>query len=236
VKIARPIQRTTVRLTGIALRHQGSHDSLCAYYAAAMLLCALRPELEPAFEAPHVDGDPLFANLPRRRGRTTESVAAEWLASGVALAPLARALSRAAATTSGRAAATGNVRTRFVHRRAPVDGDTLAFLRAQVDAGLPCVIGWESRELGSHTSLVVGYDRHAPRSWFLRLLDPIRVQEQLEWRQLARLSTEPLELVHARLHDGIRPDKLTLGRDAAGVAVESRLERWHPGSGWRTLY
>src|SRR5260370_36119060 len=87
--------RSTVRLTGIALRHQCSHDSLCAYYSAAMLLCALRPELEEQFDAAHVARDPLFANLPRRRRHSIESVAAAWLTAGVALPALTRALEAA---------------------------------------------------------------------------------------------------------------------------------------------
>ena len=218
--------RTTVRLTGIALRHQGSQDSLCAYYSAAMLLCALMPELEEQFDAAHVARDPLFANLPRRRRQTIESVAAGWLTSGVALPALTRALDAA-----GKA-------TRFRYRRAPCDGETLAFLQAQVDAGLPCLIGWESLELGDHTSLVVGYDHFvATRNRWLRLLDPIRMQEQLEWRQLRRLASTRLEIVWCQAHGGVRPDKLTIARAADGTPLDTRNERWDPRSrAWHPLF
>jgi hypothetical protein len=224
------VARTTVRLTGIALRHQGSHDSLCAYYAAAMMLCALRPELDEQFDAAHVAHDPLFRHLPRRRGHSVERVAAEWLASGVMLPSLARAL--------GGACAGGGVRTRFRHRRARADGDTLGFLRAQVAAGLPCLIGWDSRELGCHTSLVVGHDHYpARRSHFVRVLDPIRMQEQIEWRQLARLASGPLDLIFAHVHEGVRPDKLTVDRRGDGSPIRTRVERWDPrAAGWQTLY
>jgi hypothetical protein len=218
--------RVTVRLTGIALRHQGSHDSLCAYYSAAMLLCALRPELEEQFDAAHVARDPLFANLPRRRRQSIESVAAGWLTAGVALPALTRALDAAAGGT------------RFRYRRARCDGETLAFLQAQVDAGLPCLLGWESREMGDHTSLVVGYDHFiTTRNRWLRVLDPIRMQEQIEWRQLQRLATSPLELVWCHAHAGVRPDKLTVARATDGTPLATRSERWDPRTrSWQTLY
>src|SRR3954470_15062421 len=89
------MDRVTVRLTGIVLRQQGTHDSLCAYYSAAMMLCALRPEFEEQFDAPHVGLDPLYANLPRRRGGSLHRSVTEWLTSGVRLESLCRSLNSA---------------------------------------------------------------------------------------------------------------------------------------------
>jgi hypothetical protein len=225
-RMPRLARRTTVRLTGIALRQQGSHDSLCAYYAAAMLLCALRPELDEQFDAARVADDPLFGNLPRPRGRTVERVAADWLTSGVRLRALCRALNRACAG--------GPARTRFAFRSAGRGHDTVEFLRAQIDRGLPCVLGWESHELGDHTALVVGYDRFAgSASRWLRLLDPIRVQDVLEWGQLQRLARARVEIIWCASHDGVRPDKLTVARDRHGgpVAGAAMIERWDPAGG-----
>jgi hypothetical protein len=215
--------RTTVRLTGIALRQQGSHDSLCAYYAAAMLLCALRPELDERFEAPRVGDDPLFRHLPRRAGRAVEQVAAEWLTSGVRFGPLARALNGAAGP-----------RTRFRFRRAPYSAATFELLRARIDQGLPCVLGWETREMGNHSALVVGYERYArSASRWLRLLDPIRSLDALEWGQLGRLAIADAELILCDAHDGVRPDRLTTERDAAGALLSgrTRIDRWEPSAG-----
>jgi hypothetical protein len=228
---ARTARRTTVRLTGIAQRSQGTHDSLCAYYSAAMLLCALRPEFDEQFDAAHVELDPLFGNLPRARGRSVESAVAEWLTSGVRLDALCRALNRAGAA--------GPARTRFVYRRAPRSDETADFLRRQVDLGLPCILGWESRELGDHTSLVVGYERYrqSPSQW-LRLVDPIRTQELIEWGQLRALAKARLELIVCSAHDGVRPDKLTVARDGDGklVAGGNTIERWDPRvAGWQTI-
>jgi hypothetical protein len=212
--------RITVRLTGIALRQQGTHDSLCAYYSAAMLLCALRPEFEELFDAPHVRQDPLYANLPRRRGRSLERSVTDWLTSGVRTEALCTALNRAAAD--------GSFRTRFRYREVPRSPATVDWIRAQIDHGMPLVLGWESREMGNHTSLVIGYE-HFPRSpsrW-LRLLDPIRAQDTIEWGQLQRLARRPLEVIWCDAHDGARPDKLTITR-REGVAVRTRLVRWDP--------
>jgi hypothetical protein len=215
------MDRLTVRLVGIVLRQQGTHDSLCAYYSAAMMLCALRPELEEQFDAPEARLDPLYANLPRRKGRTLERSVAEWLTSGVSLPALCRALNTACGGG-----------TAFRHRKGDVD---VEWIREQVDQGLPCILGWESREMGNHTSLVIGYE-HFPRSrsrW-LRLLDPIRAQDTLEWGQLTRLATGPLEAVWCRAHQGVRPDKLTVMRKKGSI-LSTRLERWDPGDGWRRL-
>jgi len=217
--------RTTVRLTGIALRQQGTHDSFCAYYAAAMLLCTLRPELEETFDAPHVGKDPLIGNLPRRRGRSVEAAAAEWLTAGVDLRHLTQALNRACAATT--------LRTRFRYAVARPTAATLASLHAHIDAGLPCVLGWESQELGDHTVLVTGYERFArSRSRWLRLLDPIRLQDVLEWGQLARLARPRLEVIACTAHDGVRPDKLTVTRKSAAQVggAQSIIERWDPRS------
>jgi hypothetical protein len=219
---AKAADKITVRLTGITFRQQGTHDSLCAYYSAAMLLCALRPEFEEQFDAPRVDLDPLYANLPRRRGKTLERAVTDWLTAGVQLEQLCRALNTACAG-----------RTRFRFRKGAV---AVAWLRQQVDRGLPCLLGWESHEMGNHTSLVVGYDRLArSRSRWLRLLDPIRSQDSLEWGQLAQLATAPVEVVWCERHDGARPDKLTVHK-RDGVTLATRLERWEPASErWRTL-
>ncbi len=226
----RPFRRA-VRLTGIALRTQGTHDSLCAYYSAAMLLCALRPEFEDQFDAAHVGLDPLYGHLPRRRGRSLERAVADWLASGVKLELLGRALNAACAKAGAR--------TRFIFRTAARSDGALAILRAQIDRGLPCLLGWESREMGNHTSLVVGYEEFAgSASRWLRVLDPIRAQETLEWGQLRRLATARFELVVCERHDGVRPDKLTTARDRDGALLSNRtlFERWDPADEkWRPL-
>jgi hypothetical protein len=218
------IDRVTVRLVGIVGRQQGTHDSLCAYYSAAMLLCALRPEFEEQFDAPEVRLDPLYANLPRRPGRTLERSVTDWLTSGVGLSSLCQALNRACAP-----------RTRFRFRKGAVD---VGFLHAQIESGLPCILGWESREMGNHTSLVMGFEKFArSKSRWLRLLDPIRAQDTIEFGQLARLATAPLEVVWCERHDGIRPDKLTMARShGVPIAGKTRLERWDPSTEkWKQL-
>jgi hypothetical protein len=214
--------RTTVRLAGIALRQQGTHDSFCAYYAAAMLLCSLRPEFEPLFEADHVSKDPLLANLPRRGH--LDRIVADWLTRGVHVSRVCQALNRACARSG-----VGTVRTRFAYRSFARSTDGAARLRRLVDQGLPCVLAWESRELGDHTVVVIGYERlERSRSQWLRLLDPSRVQQTIEWGQLVRLATARLELVYCTEHTGVRPDKVVTVRSTSGEILreDSTVQRW----------
>jgi hypothetical protein len=217
-------QRVTVRLAGIPLRHQGTHDSLCAYYAAAMLLCALRPEFDDEFDAAHVRRDPIFGNLPRRRGQKVERQVSDWIATGVHLDRVCDALNAACAR--------GAIETRFEFRAGNKVRGNVEFLREQVDRGLPCVLGWESRELGNHTVLVLGYERYATTGGeWLRVNDPSRVQDLLEWGQLQRLADRRLDLLWCVEHAGVRPDKVTTHRGKHGILPKlTRVERWSPAS------
>jgi len=209
--------RTTVRLVGIRLREQGTHDSFCAYYAAAMLLCTLRPDLDDLFDATHVARDPLFRNLPRPRRQSLDRAVADWLTAGVHFRPLARSLE---------AACGGGTRFRAV--RAPFGARALEQLRASVDVGLPSVLGWESAELGNHTVLVVGYDRceRARRHEWLRVLDPTGKLDILEWGQIGRVARAPADIIFCTRHDGWRPDRMMVDRDVEGDPLGSRIERW----------
>jgi hypothetical protein len=227
--------RTAVRLTGIRLREQGTHDSFCAYYAAAMLLCTLRPEMDDDFDALHVKHDPLFKHLPRGKRRSIERAVADWLTTGVRFAPLARSLD---AACKGKGKGKDMGKTRFRARRLPFSGRTLELLRKNIDEGLPCVLGWESRELGNHTVLVVGHDRYMRRQGnrWLRVLDPTRGQDIIEWGQLSRVADGPADIIWCTSHDGVRPDRLTVDRDAEGSVIRSIVERWEPKTNaWEPL-
>jgi hypothetical protein len=220
--------RTTVRLVGIRLRVQGTHDSFCAYYAAAMLLCTLRPEMDDEFDATHVARDPLFRNLPRPRRQSLDRAVADWLTVGVHFGPLARALGRAC----------GGRRTRFRAVRSSFGARSLDLLRENVDRGLPSVLGWESAELGNHTVLVVGYDRcvRPTKHRWLRVLDPTGKLDILEWGQIGQVARGPADIIVCSRHDGVRPDRLLVDRDVEGDLLGSRIERWnvHEG-GWEEL-
>ncbi len=210
--------RTTVRLVGIRLREQGTHDSFCAYYAAAMLLCTLRPEMDDEFDATHVARNPLFRNLPRPSGQTLDCAVADWLTAGVHFGPLARALDGACGG-----------KTRFRATREPFGRKTLEMLRLQVDRGLPSVLGWESGELGNHTVLVVGYDRcasHARDRW-LRVLDPTGKLDVLEsgFSSSASRARPPTSSSAPTTTAGGR-DRLSVDRDVEGAHLGSRIERW----------
>ena len=207
-----------MRLLGVRLRVQGTHDSFCAYYSAAMLLCTLRPELDDDFDALHVKNDPLFRHLPRPKKQPLDRAVADWLTTGVRFPPLTRALTAACKGT-----------TRFRHVRANANHKTLERIHASVDEGLPCALGWESGELGNHTVLVVGYDRGgSPARRWLRVLDPTRGQDMLEWGQLGVIAGGPIDIIMCARHDGVRPDRLTYDRDTEGKVMGSVVDRYDP--------
>ena len=215
-------EHRTVKLLGIAPRYQGSHDSFCAYYSAAALLCALRPEFNDSFEAENVRADPLFSGVRRRRGESLERLVASWLASGMELRRVTGALNHACR---------GNGKTTFRHRLIPRNHASFEELCTRVDAGLPSLLAWEGREIGNHTVVVLGYEHHShSKSRWLRVMDPIRMQDILEWGQLETLAQPPLELVVCTRHDGTRPDKVTTFRDAKQklLVERTRHERYDP--------
>jgi len=220
----RRAQQTTVKLVGIHPRMQGSHDALCAYYAAATLLCALRPELGDAFECVDAQSDPLFGSVRRRRGESIEKIVANWFTDGMELRRVTIALNRACV---------GATRTAFRHRTLTRGRAGYEELCARIDQGLPSLLAWDGREIGNHTVVVVGYDRHerSRRRW-LRVLDPIHMQEVLEWGQLATLAQAPIEVVSCTRHGGTRPDKLTTFRDGHQKLLPHRTlhERYDPRS------
>jgi hypothetical protein len=218
----RRAQHQTVKLIGIPARHQGSHDSFCAYYSAAALLCALRPEFNDAFESEDVRSDPLFSGVKRRRGETVEKLVAGWLTSGMELRRVTGALNHACR---------GKEKTAFRHRFIPRSHRSFEDLCARVDEGLPSLLAWDGREIGNHTVVVIGYDNHTrSRSRWLRVIDPIQMQEVLEWGQLEALAQSPLEAVVCTRHDGSRPDKVTTYRDARQklIVERTRHERFDP--------
>lgn len=211
-----------VKLLGIVPRHQGSHDSLCAYYAAATLLCSLEPQFEDAFAAEDLHVDPLFSGVRRRRGETLERLVASWLASGMELRRVTGALNRACGKVGT---------TAFRHRLIPRSRAGFDEFCSKIDQGLPSLLAWEGREIGNHSVVVVGYERHArSKSRWLRVIDPIQLQEILEWGQLEELARAPLEIVVCTRHDGRRPDKLTTFRDGRQKLLvgRTRYERYDP--------
>jgi hypothetical protein len=125
----------------------------------------------------------------------------------------------------------GDTKTSFGHRLLARGGASYQMLCKQIDEGLPTLLAWDGREIGSHSVVVVGYDTHAasPRRW-LRILDPIHMQEVLEWGQLAALAQAPIEAVVCTRHAGTRPDKLTTFRDSRQKLLADRTlhERFDP--------
>ena len=215
-------QHKTIKLIGISGRQQGSHDSLCAYYSAAALLCALRPEFNDSFEADDVRADPLFSGVKRRRGESLDKLVSSWLVGGMELRRVTGALN---------ASCRGKIKTTFRHRFIARSESNYEHLCSMIDQGFPSLLAWDGREIGNHTVVVIGYERHArSRSRWLRVIDPIQMQEVIEWGQLEALAQSPLEIVECTRHDGSRPDKVTTFRDAQQKLLADRTlhERYDP--------
>jgi hypothetical protein len=212
----RQARSVAVRLVGVVPRHQGTHDSLCAYYAGATLLCALHPWMPPAFDGADPAHDPIFGALPRR-GRSIQHVVSSVLFTGLHLEHLASAMDRAVPGT----------RFRYRVRRR----GHLADVVTPVLAGLPVLLGWEGPEIGNHTVVVVGVraTRGTRRTW-LEVADPSGMFDQVEWDQLLQLGGGRVEVIDCTEHAGTRPDRAVVARDGAGRLLprHCRVERLDP--------
>ena len=212
--------RKSVRLLGVLLKQQGSHDSLCAYYAAAMLLCALRPQFEEAFEAPSVELDPIFANLGHAPG-TLHARVCTWLAGGERLSTITQALNRACISA--------NLQTTFRLERAARSIATRKKIEKQIDLGLPTVLAWRSPQMGLHTVTVVGYEHYGRASAWLKVHDPGQIQTMIEWAQLVRMAKPPFELITCITHAGPRPQRMQTFRDRDGALIPgtTAIAQWN---------
>jgi hypothetical protein len=214
--------RKTVRLLGIPEFYQGSHDAMCTYYAGAMLLAGLRPEMEDSldFENPRVDDNPIIANSPRHGSQTIEGLFINWIKHGSGLDSLCKSLNRVCENSQ-----TDGIETCFEHFRRKRIPRTYADIVKLIDDGLPCIIGWDSDELGSHAVVVTGYDYYRHSRWLL-LNDPSDANAKLEWDQLRALTHGKLDLIACINHNGVRPDRLTTKRSRNQAIVSRQLERW----------
>lgn len=213
----------SVRLLGVPLKQQGAHDALCGYYAAAMLLCTLRPEFEEAFEANSVELDPIFSNIRPRPGMLHARVC-HWFTVGERLSTVTQALNHACADAG--------VHTRFAFHHADRSAATLKAIQKQIDVGLPSVLMWDSREMGNHTVTVVGYEHFGSSRTWLRVHDPSQIQRLLEWDQVVRHAEGPLHLISCVDHSGVRPQRMEARRGHRGELVErTRIEYWDVHAG-----
>jgi hypothetical protein len=216
-----------VELLGVPYYYQGTHDSLCVYYSAAMFLATLHPDYHDLFgrgarrqKVGLKVEDPLIKNFPHNKQASNDRVLSSWFYCGGYLNDACKALN-ASMKKDGRD-------TRFKHTLYTHRDSTFNFIADNIDQGLPVMIGWTTIDYGVHCALVVGY-RKADLRWFI-LRDPSGSNEVC-WEVLKAIDKSRLALVRVNRHDGLRPDRLTVNFNADNEYGPTQIDRWWPGEG-----
>lgn len=225
------------RLLGLPLYRQGHHDRLCVYYAAAMLVDTVAPELSHLHgQPPKVSsrgaksGDILSNHYPSTRRLTTgDEKLAAWFFNGAQV--------KKAATAINAALEAVHEGTRVRHSAVQAAG-LWETCRAAIGSGIPLVLGWQSEQIGDHAVLVRGWEKRGTASgrssrWLL-LHDPAGGREEISERQLRAMAGDLFDVitVDPATHGGLRPDKRL--EDVDGWWIE----RWWPRDGqlaWTAL-
>lgn len=163
--MSRKMQRLPrVELLGIPSYRQGSFDSLCTYYTAAMMLSALFPGAdfirsfgESAREraSKYLSNDPLITHYG---GEDHRLVLARWFYQGEFV--------RKATTILNKVMRAEEQQTRFACQRESAHDNTFRdVIAGSIDEGLPVMLGWNTLDYGNHTVLATGYWEGRER-WF----------------------------------------------------------------------
>lgn len=217
----------SIELLGVPNYIQGTHDSLCTYYAAAMLLATLHPEYQDFFgrgaRRQRVGlkvEDPLIKNFPKPKKESNDRVLSSWFYSGAFLKDACKALN---ATMKE-----GRLDTRFKYTTCTNRNRVFDLIMDDVNQGLPVMIGWTTIDFGVHCALVVGC-RRASRRWFI-LHDPSGMREVC-WEVLKAIDTSYFTTVSVEYHDGPRPDRLIVDFNPDNNYETKQLDRWWPHEG-----
>ena len=206
-----------VELLGVPSFRQGSFDSLCTYYTAAMMLSTLFPGSgftrsfgESAREraTKNLSNDPLITHYSDEDNRL---VLARWFYQGEYV--------RKATTILNKVMRSEEQATRFVCRRESAHDNTFRdVIAGSINDGFPVMLGWNTPDYGNHTVLVTGY-WEGREKWFL-INDPADDAGQISWDSLKQQKTAKFEvgLCKAKTHLGHRP-----------------LKRWEAASGPMTV-
>lgn len=233
-------------LQNIPSFRQGDHDGLCVYYSAAMLLVTLFPEMTTELGegtrrpgTGFVTTDPLIAGLALQRNEAPEKVLADWHWRGLNLKDVFPVLNRIAVERSGRRA----YRRLFAYfGRGKQWEANERRLRGSIEAGLPAMLGWQTRDLGRHCVLVFGFSDGVKGGTWFHTRDPGGGGDLL-WQTLEAVSEGSPELILAQadLWEDMRPDALTFFSKPDGKVVDRQLHRWwpdagpEPGQGWKDV-
>lgn len=231
-------------LQNIPFYRQGDHDGMCVYYSAAMLLVTLFPELHTELgegtrrrRVGFVTTDPILGGIAAFRHENPERTLADWHWRGKQLKAVFRVLNRIAVERSGRK----EYRALFQYFGKGTQWNANEQrIRTSIEAGLPVMLGWTTRDLGRHCVLVFGYtDGSKGGSWF-HTRDP-GGGEDVFWETLEKVSEGSPELIvpDPAIWLDMRPDALCFATKPAGNIVDRHLVRWWPDAekvpGWRDV-
>lgn len=231
-----------VKLHGIPYYTQGSHDSLCTYYACTMMLETIFPEARLLFGKGRVQTgpsslsieDPIFAEHSDYRNAINKyQLTSRWFFEGMHISDALKTMNRYAIDIAG------VDKLFFVQEDKAFNDKNFDYIKASIDNGLPVLLGWWSTEFGEHTVVVSGY-RESPDK-FLLLHDPGGMEE-VSWVRLKETRTERFDLAFVDVDvfgklGRPRPDKSTTERplnDAYGAKRKVERYWWTPDGlgGW----
>lgn len=207
-----------VELLNVPSFRQGSFDSLCTYYTAAMMLTTLFPEYTSFGETTRtrttskVSNDPIISNYSDEDDRL---VLARWFYLGEYV--------RKATTILNKIMKVKKRSARFACRDETVHDNTFRdVIVGSINEGLPVMLGWSTADYDSHTVLVTGYWEGRER-WLLTN-DPVSGADQISWDSLKRQRTSKFEigLCKPNSHDGYRPLKRCESAKRGSQPVVSR--------------
>ena len=209
-----------VELLNVPSFHQGSFDSLCTYYSAAMMLAALFPEEWGEFgfgegrerTTKKGSNDPLISFYSEEDRRL---ILARWFYQGEYV--------RKATSILNKIMRAQDFSTRFECRRETAHDNTFTdVIVGSIDAGLPVMLGWNTPDYGNHTVLVTGYWEGRER--WLVTNDPMGGADEMSWDSLKGQRTAKFEvgLCKPKTHRRYRPMKRTEAAAVSGATVS----RW----------
>ena len=194
----------SVELLNVPSYRQGTFDSLCAYYTAAMMLSTLFPEYAKRFgvtarerATKNLSDDPLIKNYSDEDHRL---ILGRWFYQGEYVKKVTTILNTTMRSDGDS--------TRFSCQHETAHDNTFHKVIADsINVGLPVMLGWSTPDYGNHAVLVTGYWEGREKWFFIN--DPDSNTNQISWNSLKQQKTQKFEvgLCKPKTHVGYRPLK-----------------------------
>lgn len=214
---------TQVELLNVPHYSQGDFDGLCVYYSGAMMLSTLIPEISALFgtagerATKFMSRDPLIAtqNTSDQRKKL-----ASWFYHGETVSSLK--------TTMNKIVPSYEIsrRTKFKHEKLQRRESTFNKITESINNGLPVVLGFDTRDYGSHAVLVRGY--WTGKEKWLITNDPGGGHDY-SWDSLKTQNRGGFHIVLCTQHYGPRPMMQKLVNDIA------EIHQWMPKGNYEPL-